>query len=214
MEPTLALRKKEKKNYACTLYRRDCEPVITLALTLLHKPLYMQKQIMWTLRRLACARLSTTSSSRPPTTKAREFFINAIDTPLVALHTLQYIRCNLGFNLQLHHQSCPSPLPWTSNNHTLVLSKPTLRAGSHRSQVLKLNSLKLNSNNLSHWEYESWDLPLHMGSQVLSLNYDVDVYMATFFWRWSSGLVLRVGSSILLDPTLNTRPEKNFTKKQ
>ena len=70
------------------------------------------------------------------------------------------------------------------------------------SQVLSPTSLEVHPCNLDHWErMEVWDLSLHMGSLLLSPKYDVDAYMATFFWRQDSELVLRVGSSKKPDPT-------------
>ena len=42
------------------------------------------------------------------------------------------------------------------------------------------NSLEVDPCNLSHWEYGSRDLPLHMGSHVLSAMYDMLAYMAAF----------------------------------
>ena len=39
--------------------------------------------------------------------------------------------------------------------------------------------------------------------------YDMDAYMATF-WAWGLGLMLRVGLSKKLDPTLNTSPAYVF----
>jgi hypothetical protein len=55
--------------------------------------------------------------------------------------------------------------------------------------------------------------PVHTGSQVLSPKYDMDAHVTTIYiWRWGSELVLRVGSSKKLDPTLNTSPVNNSTQ--
>jgi hypothetical protein len=48
-------------------------------------------------------------------------------------------------------------------------------------QVLSSNLLEVNPCNLNDWKHESLDLPLHIGPQVLSPNYDMDAYMATLF---------------------------------
>jgi hypothetical protein len=40
---------------------------------------------------------------------------------------------------------------------------------------------------------------------------DMDAHMATF-WTWGLGLVLRVGLSKKLDPTLNTSPAYTFAQ--
>jgi hypothetical protein len=42
-------------------------------------------------------------------------------------------------------------------------------------------SLEVNPCNLNHGEHGSWNLPLHMGSQVLSSKCDMDVHMASLF---------------------------------
>ena len=42
-------------------------------------------------------------------------------------------------------------------------------------------SLEVDPCNLNRWKYGSRDLPLHMGSQVLSPMYDMHAYMATLF---------------------------------
>ena len=57
------------------------------------------------------------------------------------------------------------------------------------------------NRNVSHCNY-GWDLPLHKGSQVMSLEYDMDAYTATIFGgeTWD---VLRVGLSKKLYPTLD-----------
>ena len=39
--------------------------------------------------------------------------------------------------------------------------------------------LRVNPCNLDCWEHGSWDLPLYIGSQVLSPKYNMDAYMAT-----------------------------------
>ena len=49
------------------------------------------------------------------------------------------------------------------------------------SQVLSHESLEVNLYNLNHREHENWNLPLHMGSQVLSHEYNMDVYLTTLF---------------------------------
>ena len=72
------------------------------------------------------------------------------------------------------------------------------------SQVLGPNSFEFNPCNLGYWEYESWDLSLHMGYQVLNPKYDTNAYMATSIWRQGLRLVLSIESSIKPDPTLNT----------
>ena len=59
-----------------------------------------------------------------------------------------------------------------------ILMWATLRAGSYRSQVL---SHLRSWCNLSHWEHGGWDLPLHMGPQVLSPKFDMNAYMVTLF---------------------------------
>ena len=48
------------------------------------------------------------------------------------------------------------------------------------------------------------------GSQVLSPKCDMNTSMATLFGVEALGLVLRVGSSKKLDPTLNTSPVNVF----
>ena len=58
------------------------------------------------------------------------------------------------------------------------------------SWVLSSKSLGVNMCNLSDWEYRNWDLPLQMGSQVWH-----GCLHDNKFWRWGSGIVLRVGSS-------------------
>ena len=47
------------------------------------------------------------------------------------------------------------------------------------------------------WEHGSWDVPLHMGSQVLSPKSQVwhGWLHGNTFWRWGLGLVLRIGLS-------------------
>ena len=47
---------------------------------------------------------------------------------------------------------------------------------------------------------------LNTCSQVLSLNYDMNVYHGNIFWNQGKGHVVRVGSSKKLDPTFNTHP--------
>jgi hypothetical protein len=49
------------------------------------------------------------------------------------------------------------------------------------SQVLSLKSLEVNPCNLNLKSMKVGTIPLHMGSQILSPNYDMDVYMTTFF---------------------------------
>ena len=53
--------------------------------------------------------------------------------------------------------------------------------GVPRSQVLSPESREVTSSNLNHREHGSRDLTFHMGSQVLSHNYDMDAYVATLF---------------------------------
>jgi hypothetical protein len=48
------------------------------------------------------------------------------------------------------------------------------------SQVLIPKSLEINPCNLNCREHESWDLPIHIGSQVLRPKYDMDAYMQHF----------------------------------
>ena len=48
-------------------------------------------------------------------------------------------------------------------------------------QVLGCSLLQVNPCNLNHLEHGSLDIPLHMGSQVLSHRYYMDDYMATLF---------------------------------
>jgi hypothetical protein len=52
---------------------------------------------------------------------------------------------------------------------------------SFETEVVGPKSLEVDPCNLSHWEHGSWDLPLHIGSQGLTLKYDMDAYIATFF---------------------------------
>jgi hypothetical protein len=61
------------------------------------------------------------------------------------------------------------------------------------SQVLRVKSLEVSPCNLNHLEHGSWDLPIPMGSQVLSFKYDMDACMATLFGGEGLELVLRVG---------------------
>ena len=56
-----------------------------------------------------------------------------------------------------------------------------VKVGSPKSQVLILKSLEVNLCNLDHCEHGSWDLPLHMRSQVPSPKYDMDAYMTTLY---------------------------------
>ena len=46
-------------------------------------------------------------------------------------------------------------------------------------KFLSPESLEVDPCDLGRWERGSWGLPLHMGSQVLISEYDMDVYMAT-----------------------------------
>ena len=48
------------------------------------------------------------------------------------------------------------------------------------SQVLSPKPLEVDLCNFSHPKHGSWDSTLHMGSQVLSSKFDMDVYVATF----------------------------------
>ena len=57
--------------------------------------------------------------------------------------------------------------------------KGKLRASSNGVPSSSLNSHEVNPSNLSRREHESWNLPLHTGSQVLSPKYDMHAYMAT-----------------------------------
>ena len=66
------------------------------------------------------------------------------------------------------------------SNGSMVIVE-LLRLVHTGSQVLSPSSLDVNPSDLNHREHESWDLPLHMGSQVLIPKYDVDAYMATLF---------------------------------
>ena len=74
----------------------------------------------------------------------------------------------LKFKLVMRTLSC----------HELTVVLGPVHTGS---QVLSPKSHEVNLCDLNHWEHGSWDLPLHMGSQVLSLSYDMDAYMATLF---------------------------------
>ena len=74
-------------------------------------------------------------------------------------------------------------------------------ATSHGVPSLKSH---LNLCNISRSEHGNWDLPLHMESQVLSPSWDA--YMATLFGGEAWDILLIVGSSTKLDPTLNTSP--------
>ena len=47
--------------------------------------------------------------------------------------------------------------------------------------VPSLKSLEVKPCNLNHWEHESWDSPLHMGSQVLNPKYDTYAHTAKLF---------------------------------
>ena len=99
-----------------------------------------------------------------------------------------------------------------------------LRAAPHG--VPSPKSLEVDLRNLNRWEPGSWDLPLHMGSQVpsrlrlicaISVVESMEVGTYHFTWRpksqvWRGCLCginslrwgLGVGSSKKLDPTLNT----------
>ena len=45
------------------------------------------------------------------------------------------------------------------------------------SRALSPMSLEVNPCNLNRWERGSWDLPLHMESQVMSPKYDIIAYL-------------------------------------
>ena len=68
-----------------------------------------------------------------------------------------------------------------------------------RFQVLSPNSLEVNMCNLTHREHGSWDLPIHMISQVQVPSM---TWVSTWqhFWRWGLEFVLWVGLSKKLNP--------------
>jgi hypothetical protein len=85
----------------------------------------------------------------------------------------------------------------------------TLRAGHTGSRVLTSKSLEVSPCNLSHWEHGSGDfVTTH---KVPSPKHDVNACTTTLFV--GDGLLLRVGSNIMGDPTLNTSPNEYFTIK-
>ena len=49
---------------------------------------------------------------------------------------------------------------------------PSLKSQSHSKSTRAILTVK---------STDSWDFPLHMGSQVVGPNYDMDAYMATLF---------------------------------
>jgi hypothetical protein len=69
-----------------------------------------------------------------------------------------------------------------------------------RLQVLRRSSLRVKSCNLNHWEHGSWDLALHVGSQIPSPSYDMDVYMTTLSGGEARDLCWELGRA------------KNYTK--
>ena len=85
-----------------------------------------------------------------------------------------------------------------------------IRAMSH--MVPSPKSLEINMCNLSRLEHGSCNLPLHMGpmSQVPNMTW---MHTWQHFWRRGLGLVLRVGSSKKLDPSLHTSPTICFFHK-
>jgi len=76
---------------------------------------------------------------------------------------------------------------------TSVMSPPLLGPVHMGPQAINSKSLEVNLCNLSHWEHQSWDLSLHMGSHVLSPKYDMDVYMATFLGGEAQDLCWELG---------------------
>ena len=60
------------------------------------------------------------------------------------------------------------------STHILISSCINHEGSVHMgSEVVSLKSLKVNLCNLNRWEHGSWDLPLHMGSLILSPMYDM-----------------------------------------
>ena len=58
-------------------------------------------------------------------------------------------------------------------------------------------------------KHESWDLPFHTRSQVLSPKYDMDAYMAKKFGGEARNLESWVKR--MLNPTLSTNPAHSFS---
>lgn len=90
----------------------------------------------------------------------------------------------------------------------IVLSHLTIssvRASSYESQVpVHLRSVSAFS------AIESMEVEIHHFTRVSSPKQDMDVLHCNSFWRWSEGLLLRVGSSKNLNPTRNYSLEKNL----
>jgi hypothetical protein len=82
-----------------------------------------------------------------------------------------------------------------------------IRAGSH--WVSSPKSQVTLSHSMQSQLLRAWELRLTTSHMVPSPNCDMDAYMTTFLKRgW--GLVLQVGLSKRLDPTLNPSPENIF----
>jgi len=75
----------------------------------------------------------------------------------------------------------PNPHNFHGDGFRFVPHPNFCRVSSHGVQVLSPSSVEVNMCNLNRREYESWDLPLHMGPKSLVLSMTINTYITTLF---------------------------------
>ena len=91
--------------------------------------------------------------------------------------------------LEMNLDSLNTFQPMTNLNNGLSLHS-CVKSGMLGRFTQLPKSLEINVCNLSRWEHESWDLPLHTMSQTLSPKYDMTVIFGEETWN----MCLAIGS--------------------